>query len=151
MYMNTRLTPYLEVVGEKEVLVPKVRRVCPNHPSTESSTDKFCGKCGAEIVNEEYQVPKKITPQDVLHEFENDRMWIPEYLDLGLILPNDEMPRSVFMDDSGGGFHIEDPAELKRVHLEWFQEKYADIIKRMEEVFEKENVQVRWGVVSYWS
>lgn len=47
--------------------------------------------------------------------------------------------------------YLEDPGELKRIQLEWFGNQYGDIIKRMEEVFGKENVLVRWGVVNYWS
>ena len=60
--INTKIGPYLKVEGKHQIEIPKVKRVCPNHPKKETN-NKFCAECGTPIES------------DV---FEDDKLWCPD-------------------------------------------------------------------------
>lgn len=147
---STTIGPYLKVKGKIELKTTKVKRICPNHIHKETN-DKFCPQCGTLVESKEYVDTKMISPQQFMYmNFEEDKLWVPE--SSNVILPNQYPPKKFKIDsDNGGDIDISESTQIIGEQLDWFKENYSSEIKTFEENFGKDNVNVCWGVVTYWS
>jgi len=152
MDLTTRLTPYIETPRFIEKMVDKVKRYCPDHPKIKQEKSKFCSECGDEIINEDYQEKSKIYPYQILREIEDYdyELYSGEGMD-NIFIPNSYPPKNLRIGDDGGAFEIEDPSEIKETQVKWFEAKYSKEIEVLKSAFGEDKVQVKWGIVSYWS
>jgi hypothetical protein len=140
--------PYLEAKGKITTTVPKVKRVCPSHPGMEFKDQRFCGKCGTEIINENYDSPVDIRARNIVRDFE-DQLWEPEGLS-GIFLPNSNPPGGIKISDDAvvelGPKGLED---LSMAQVEWFELRYLEIIEKVQDRFP--DARVKWGIITFWS
>ena len=147
---STTIGPYLKVKGKIELNTTKIKRVCPNHIHRETN-DKFCPQCGTLVESKEYVDTKVISPQEFMYmNFEEGKLFVPE--SSNVILPNQCPPKEFKINnDNGGDIDISGFTQIIGEQLEWFKENYSSEIKTFEDNFGKDNVNVCWGVVIYWS
>lgn len=152
MSINTKIGPYLKVEGKHKIEIPRVKRVCPNHPKKETN-DKFCAQCGTPIESVDYVETKTLTGQDFYYQsdvYEDNTLWCPEYCDV--ILPN-EYPAKRFKCDIDGQQSVDltNAGPIIQEQLKWFKEKYAKEIAAFVKAFGEDKVKVCWGVVTFYS
>lgn len=147
---NVYIGPYLEVNGVMQKSVPKIKRVCPNHGETKTN-DKFCSKCGSEILNQDYEEIIHIKPNLFAHQnFDDDGLWQPE--NVPSFIPNKQIPNRFKIDsDYGGTCDIGGNQHLIPEQIDWFIREYNQEITKFVEAFGSNNVIVHWGVIVYWS
>jgi RNA polymerase subunit RPABC4/transcription elongation factor Spt4 len=151
--INIKLTPYLDIKKFKHIDIPRVKRVCPNHPTFKAKDEKFCPYCASEIINQEYMEAQVLTPHKVLQKakLEEDFLCSAEYLD-GILYPNHYPPEDISIkEENSGSFNLYDRKELMDKQIAWFKEKYAKHISALNEAYDEENVQVCWGLLHYWA
>ena len=151
-----KLTPYLKVVGTVNKTKITVKRQCSDHPKIKQDNAKFCSQCGKEISNIDVPITEKWDAMRILGEHEEfeDSFYSPEYSDV--ILPNKSMPQNIdIFDDSNQdqSFDVNLLGGLQMIdkQVEWFKTTHAKQIEVLEKAFSKENVNVCWGLVSFWS
>ena len=151
MDISITIGPYIEVSGKKEINEIKVKRICPNHPNQKQENAKFCSTCGTEIENVDYTETKNLTPARAIWETElDDSLWSPEGME-SIFLPNANVPKRIKIDTYGDAIDLSSSEDLKIEQLKWMEENYTEEIDFFVENFGRENVFVRWGIVTYWS
>ena len=153
--MSVSIGPYLEVTGTKRVDTPKVRRECPKHPRINQSESKFCKECGELIQNVDYIDTVTLNPKQLLWHAEGieDELFSPDYIGKdSIFLPNHTVPGKLkIRDENGGIVELTNATEEINTQIDWFKTRYAKVIKFLTETFGYTNVQIKWGVVVYWS
>ena len=151
---QTTIGPYLEITGKLTTTEIKIKRECPKHRQLKQSELKFCGYCGTGIESVDVPFEKEVYPKNILNatDFE-DNLFSPNGM-TSILLPNDSPDDDIDWDAEEGGalnlFSIE-MDELKKTQIIWFKKTYEDEITLLREKYGHNNVQIRWGVVSYWS
>ena len=69
---------------------------------------------------------------------------------LNVMLPNKRCPKHLDVDDDSV-VDLTNAAPLIAEHLEWFKKYYSKHIIALSEAFGADNVELKWGVASYWS
>lgn len=154
----TQLTPFLVVKGTKLVKIPKVNRICKEHPKLKQPNNKFCSECGGVIINVDYIEKSHSTPAQVIFEVEEfeDRFATVEYLD-GVLIINEKSPyhnRDLYVDTNDNAYIDLATPEIMGLMLkeiEWVKIEYVKEIEFLEKEFGKDNVTVSWGLITYWS
>lgn len=149
------LTPFIEVKGgKKKVDIPKVKRLCLNHPKSKQHNNKFCTECGSEIVSQDYYETEELDAMDILRkwdEYDEDSLSCAEYLD-NVIFPNQYPPDNIDIEENiSSAINILDKQDLAIKQVEWFKNKYSKEIDFLVKVFGNDNVVVGWGFIHYWS
>lgn len=150
--INTVIGPYLKVDGKHKIEIPKVKRVCPNHPKKETN-NKFCAECGTPIESVDYVETKTLNAKQFYYEsdvYEDDKLWCPEYCDA--ILPDEYPPNRFECDiDDNQSVDLTNAGPIIEQQLKWFKEKYAKEIATFVKAFGEDKVKVCWGVVTFYS
>lgn len=148
---STIIGPYLNVEGKIELEKVKVKRVCPNHSDKETS-DKFCSKCGSEVISVEFIDRKKVTPAQFSWSNTDfgDEIWSPEGYD-NVFIPSMYPPNNIKVDEDGDFVDLSNCSDTINLQVDWFKANFSKQISLFEDNFGKENVKVMWGVASYWS
>lgn len=147
---STYVGPYLQVHGTITNSVPKIRRICKRHPKLENSSNKFCFECASKIIEEDYVEELSVTPKQFIRRSElfEDVFSMPD--GLNVMLPNKRCPKHLDVDDDSV-VDLTNAAPLIAEHLEWFKKYYSKHIIALSEAFGADNVELKWGVASYWS
>jgi hypothetical protein len=149
--ISITIGPYIKVTGKKEIKEIKVKRVCPNHPNQKQENAKFCSTCGTEIQNVDYTETKFLTPARAIWKSElADSLWSPEGME-GTFLPEAKVPKRINVNQYGDSVDLSSSEDLKIEQVKWMEENYTEEIDFFVENFGRENVFVRWGIVTYWS
>ncbi len=156
MGMDQQITigPYLEIIGKLTTTEIKVKRECPKHRQLKQAENKFCGFCGLEIETVEVPVEKEVYPINILNTADlEDSLFSPNEMN-SILLPNDSSDDDIDWEVEMGGalnlFSVE-MDELKKAQVIWFKKTYEEEIALLREKFGYNNIQIRWGIVSYWS
>lgn len=154
MDLSTTIGPYIKISGKRETTVIKIKRLCPKHPNKEQD-GKFCTHCGTEIENVEVPKVEKVYPMGLLHKNDewDDDLWSPEGMD-HIIIPNERPPQKIRIDDQDNDVADLTDIDLERVkstQIEWFKNKFQPAVDVLADALGVENVQVKWGIVTYWS
>lgn len=151
MDISITVGPYIKVTGKKEIKEIKVKRVCPNHPNQKQENSKFCSTCGTEIENADYTETKILNPARAIRETElADSLWSPEGME-SIFLPEAKVPNRIKVNQYGDSIDLSSSEDLKIEQIKWMEENYTEEIDFFVENFGRENVFVRWGIVTYWS
>jgi len=151
MDISITVGPYIKVSGKKEIKEIKVKRVCPNHPNQKQENAKFCSTCGTEIENVDYTETKILTPARAIWKSElADSLWSPEGME-STFLPEAKVPNRIKVNQYGDSVDLSSSEEIKIEQIKWMEENYTEEIDFFVENFGRENVFVRWGIVTYWS
>ena len=151
MHQQTHLGPYIEILGTLRETETKIERRCPQHLSIQQLNNKFCGICGTLIENFDVPITREISASELLTD--NDEFWSPEGLD-SILLPNDSPDDEIGYDnEEGGAINLfgTDMNDLMASQIEWLNLEYSHTISFFKEKCGNDNVQVRWGIVGYWS
>lgn len=157
---NISLGPYLVAEGKKIVSVNVSHRACDNdkckkYRKKASNDEKFCTKCGTEIKKISFTVDEEQDARDLLDE--NDFLDELVYTDpmLGesnIFLANH---RSPFDNDGRSQLDESGDVDISKLNIaaeiEWFKERYKKVLDVLIENFGEENVQIKWGVVVWYS
>jgi predicted adenine nucleotide alpha hydrolase (AANH) superfamily ATPase len=151
MDISITVGPYIKVTGKKEINEIKVKRVCPNHPNQKQENAKFCSTCGTEIQNEDYTETKILNPARAIWETDlADSLRSPEGME-SIFLPEAKVPNRIKVNQYGDSIDLSSSEDLKIEQIKWMEENYTEEIDFFVENFGRENVFVRWGIVTYWS
>jgi len=151
MDISITVGPYIKVTGKKEIKEIKVKRVCPNHPNQKQENAKFCSTCGTEIENVDYTETKILNPARAIWETDlGDSLWSPEGME-STFLPEAKVPNRIKVNQYGDSVDLSSSEEIKTEQLKWMEENYTEEIDFFAENFGRENVFLRWGIVTYWS
>lgn len=151
--LSVKLTPYINIKKIKSIDIPKVKRICPNHPTFKAKDEKFCPNCGAEIINQEYTISEPLQPYKVFQaaDLEEDELWSVSYLE-GILEPNQHPPNSFDVEEeSSGEINLLNNQMRMLTQVEWFKDKYANYIEALNNAYGSENIEVCWGLLHYWS
>jgi hypothetical protein len=156
MDISITVGPYIKVTGKKEIKEIKVKRVCPNHPNQKQENAKFCSTCGTEIENVDYTETKILNPARAIWGTElADSLWSPEGMEStrmeSTFLPEAKVPKRIKVNQYGDSVDLSSSEDLKIEQVKWMEENYTEEIDFFVENFGRENVFVRWGIVTYWS
>ena len=83
----------------------------------------------------------------------DDDLWSPEGMD-HIIIPNERPPQKIRIDDQDNDVADLTDIDLERVkstQIEWFKNKFQPAVDVLADALGVENVQVKWGIVTYWS
>lgn len=154
IHISIEIGPYLQVKGKLEKKEIKIKRLCPNHRKQNNENAKFCSSCGTEIQNVEFTETKTLSPARVVweHETFDNFIWSPPEME-DIFLPNGSVPNKIKFDPEYGDgvIDLSSVDEIKAAQQKWMSETYSDQIDFLIQNFGKENVFVKWGIVSYWS
>lgn len=153
MDIRIEIGPYIEVIGKATISTVKVKRICPNHPGQKQDNAKFCPTCGTEIQNVDYTETKALDPLAVLWRADGfeDSFWSPEGME-DILLPTDNVPKQFKCDaEYGGTVDLRLSENRMNDQIQWMEETYKTELAFLIQNFGRENVSVKWGVISYWS
>lgn len=152
MDKQTVIGPYLEILGKLTATEIKIKRQCPSHPKLKQDDNKFCGTCGKLIESVEVPITKEVIPCNVI-ENDDDDLWSPEGMDSILISNNAVEPSIDWDDETDETLNLFTPEmdKTRVAQVEWFNKAYKKDIALLKEKFGDDKVQVRWGLVTYWS
>ena len=150
----TKITPYLVVTGTFSKINIEIKRFCADHPRIKQEKNKFCSECGKEIVSKEHKVIEDRTPMSLLYDLPDfeDQLYSPFDRDRNILLPNQYAP-SQFKCDNDGEVEVNLLGRETTIEkqVNWFKTEYSKEIAYLRDKFGEKNVEVRWGVISYWS
>lgn len=115
---------------------------------------KFCPKSGTLLKVKEWKETQDARPSTYIfdddEEFEGDpnALWTPEWGpwdDATLMIPNDN---SLDLDEDGVEFEINGDVDPKE-EIEKFKKEYASHIALLVREFGEENIEIKYGFVSY--
>ena len=144
--LNTMIGPYIKVSGEKTKVVVKVKRVCPNSHKIKGY-EKYCSQCGSEIKSVEYNETEEVIPSDVVSEHE--LLYSMAYSD-DILLSFSSPPNKISVDDDCV-IDFCNIQKIKEEQIKWFVEKHKEDILLLNEAFGSDNVDVKFGLIQYWS
>jgi len=149
---NTYIGPYIEVHNPprdiKHTYYSCVNNLCNNYKKPNS--DAFCSKCGGTICK--FTIPIKASIKfDIAEEF-NDRL-----AEINLEYPSPELFHYYISNKNGIGAGITigydtvTPIYEKMIFnkTQEMEKKFANEITRLREVFGKDKVSIKWGVICY--
>ena len=168
MGVNTKISvgPYMIARGQKKEIIPVIVRTCSNkecvvynsnRPHTEEK--KFCGTCGFSIENKINEQEWTFSPYDIImdepysDEFTDELCHAFESEGKEYFLPNEKIPFSK------GKNSIEeyDQAEIDLTSyspekgIEWFKERYKNIIEVFHKEFGPDSVEIKWGIIQWFN
>lgn len=150
--MTVVIGPYAEAKNAKDITTIKIKRECPNHKSNRSSNDKFCPQCGETIISVEIPETTKYKVSKFLwrnQQFE-DRLYSPDYDLDNVLLPNNYPPNKLKLKYEGfDSVDLSNIDNIKNEQIEWFNKEYSDIFSFLKE--SGFDLEIKWGVVTYWS
>lgn len=160
VYSYNKIGPYITVKGkitktERGTIQTCSNEECVNHKSNNFVKSKFCSDCGSEVVLKKYSEEYSCTPRDVIREeFQDELYYIYEKDGIEVFIPNHSNPsvkkRPGCSEDDDTG-HINLLEANPQEEIQWFKERYKNIILKLEEYFGVECVEYCWGVVHYYN
>jgi hypothetical protein len=170
---NTSIGAYLLVHGVITETIEEAVNTCSNeecgqHQSNRDLKGKgFCSVCGSKVAPKIYSKEIKKHARSFLDDliwddkFEEDELsWTdPMGCGGGVFIPNYASPFEKERRSNAGKDKILDSydevTDLTGINsseeVDWFKEKYSDLIKQFEDNFGKDNVRVGWGVIEWYS
>ena len=118
---------------------------------------KYCPECGEtpinntfpiEIVKDVRDITHSITFTDELVSVHAGGCEISE--DYTVLIPNEYVPNGLSLSDCDADICEIKPDRMKG-ELEWFMEKYTEIISTIISEFGESNVKIKWGVVLHYN
>ena len=162
---NTHIGPYMVVNGNNETKQELMARTCSNKECKINIENKevesnFCSECGSPIEGKIYKATKNIRPAKLLYEEE-------EFEDL-LSCVNDDYGQKTgfqtFVSNKRSPFDSKErrfgewqygEIDLRNINqteeIDWFKNEYDNIITLFELVFGKGSVEIKWGVIQWFS
>lgn len=157
---NIHIGPYMIVTGEKIEMIDREIRTCSNKKCETYKINQeyvksqnFCAECGSEIAIKKYKEkwvsdPHQLISDEPYDDFSDELCWTdPMGCNSGVFIANHEAPFDKDRD--------EDLVDLTSVNIqeeiEWFKNKYKDIIEIFHKEFGKNSVKIKWGVISWYS
>lgn len=156
-HMQVVLGPYLQVKSKKDIVNQEQVLTCSdtnckNHQKNIQIKSKFCPDCGAGTSIKEYSIVYKASADSVAsdeYELFEDKLYSPEYQD-NILIPNQYSPSKIRIDSDGSGAINLMEVDFQK-DIDWFKNKYQEQIERIIEVFGKSEVEIKFGIVYYWS
>lgn len=146
---NIHLGPYIRVIYEKKTVKNDSCRTPSNCPNSESS---FCPKCG---MDKDKRFSLYVSSREFYSMFGNSEPLAtiddPCESEDGAHMIADLAPNTLTPRDFSG----EDDVDSEVFNIEeektWMEEKFAKEIGILNDKFDEENVEVRWGYFTWWS
>ena len=143
-YFN--IGPYVYVKNPTEIRKHTVEHEgCSDHGSHQN---KFCGECGKPKEKYEFEEECKKSLFQVLCDLDIEEFHCIS-IDPNILLPNFRMENQmcIHLGDDFGSYDIPD----KEKAIEELKEKFSSAINKLKEYFGEENIELKFGVVHYYS
>ena len=150
MSVSVYVGPYLKVVSDLTSTVTKTKKACVNGHKVNSS--KFCPDCGKETVNIEFEVKEKRYILWTELESEDD-LWSPEGFSK-ILLPTSNRKGSIRVrveNSEETNLTDVDITGKKVDEIKWFHKEYDKYIRVLKSFYGEDNIEICWGIISYWS
>lgn len=155
---NVHIGPYLVAKGVKGKIESKTVRTCSNVNCTFRYRNKiklkggFCSECGSIVENVTFEIKTETTATDLCREFGDELTYTsPICGNSDIFISNITSPYDKIRfatDDS-------DIVDLTKVNMQeeinWFKNKFKDILDLIEKEFGKNSTEVLWGVIQWYS
>lgn len=163
MGYNTRLYigPYVLINGCREEEISKSVNTCSNincevyklnQPCTEKQ--KFCIECGSPFKEKKYKDKIKLSASNCLwsnKDFIDELAYTDQMLgESSVWISNQKLPfrKSLNGDEN---FDLDLTTVNYQKEIDWFKEKYAKIFDYIQSEFGNDSIEIKWGVVKYYS
>lgn len=162
---NTHIGPYMVVNGNNEIQQDSIVKTCSNKECNINKENKevksnFCSECGSPVDNKTYKSTKNIRPDRMLDNEE-------EFEDL-LSCVNDDYGQKTgyqtFIANKYSPFDNKErrigswqygEIDLRNINqeeeIDWFKNEYKNIITLFELTFGKDSVEIKWGLIQWFS
>lgn len=150
-FVNVYIGPYIEINKDIKVEVEKVKRVCPNHPNIKMKKDKYCSVCGTLIEDVQYIDNEDFDVNIFLHNIDETYSNVIWAAQKNILISNKAVPNRYRISD-----HYESAVEFKDVDAVstnqklWLMEQCKNYIDSLKEKLGEDNVEIKWGFVSYY-
>ena len=161
MDLSVGIMPYIFIKNNLRD-VDKVNLGCLNTACgayKKLTNNKFCAHCGHEVGtfntaekvrNASYNIfLENDLQEDIMYEIEVPKLKNGE----AIIIGNHKSPFENWIDTYDSGvkeLDKENPLKVKE-QLDWFNEYYAKPIEALKKAYGEENVEIKFGIISYWS
>ena len=81
---------------------------------------------------------------------DEDDLYHPEYID-NILIPNSSPPNRILSSKSYGVTDLSNIDSIMQEQVEWMHKTFEPHIRILKKTFGSDNVNVRFGVISYWS
>lgn len=142
-YVGPYITYSVPKKQKKDTYYGCLTKNCKEYKNEEGPST-FCSNCGSRIeeINHMIEVDNFDMWEDFLEPFKESLRDGGGYVE-NIFMPNTQTPRQSSFDNTDSGCYEVD----KKDDLSWFKEAYAEEIKALKKLVN--NVQIKWGVVSY--
>lgn len=161
MDLSVGIMPYL-FIKNNVYDVEKVNLACLNTACggyKKITNNKFCPHCGQEVgtFNTTEKAHKRIYDVFLENELQEDVMYEVDITGLkkeeSIVIGNYRSPFNNWIDtyeSKAQELDVENPLQIKE-QLKWFKEYYAKPIEALKKAYGEENVEIKFGIISYWS
>lgn len=162
---NLHIGPYLIVKGEKSEMKKREVWTCTNTDCETHKANKvyvvsqnFCAECGREIGVKQYEEEFKTDAHSLIlnkyYELCDELSWTdPMGCGGGVFISNHYSPFD--KERSSGDDDNEEITDLTNVNIkaeiDWFNTKYKTILDIFRKEFGEDSVEVRWGIIEWYS
>jgi hypothetical protein len=144
--------PYLRV--KKTAITQFItNRTCPNHNCGRhgilvSKDVSFCPSCGTAIQEYQREIKSESDVRDLLDD--DEFVYVGVYDGFDCLIPNRYSPYDLGID-SYEPFALQIKNSLKGKQVKWFCETYNELIGKIKKQHGEENVELLWGLITYYS
>lgn len=161
---NINIGPFLKIKGTKKEtvecnVVTCLNKECKNHKIDLGEKQKFCSECGGNVGPFKYNQKIVLDPYDLTAEEAYENEFIDELChafeenDFHYFIPNQKTPfdnkRGIIEEYDDG---LVDLTEYNsKEEIEWFKKKYKKIIDFFHKELGEKCLEVRWGIIQWFS
>lgn len=161
---NTHIGPYIKVKGTKKETIERniitcLNKECERHKNNLSAEKNFCSDCGSKIGSLKYKEKISLDPYDLIYdepyedEFYDELCHAFDEKKTHYFIPNEETPfdkkRGTIDENDNGLVDLTD--YNSKEEIEWFKKRYKKIIDVFHKEFGENCLEVRWGIIQWYS
>jgi hypothetical protein len=160
---NLNIGPYMIATGMKKVECNETITTCSDkkcsmYEHNVRIASKFCASCGAAVKEKTYTQHKVFSAAYIIsekREFEDCLCCTGVFVQGGnnesmIFVPNQRSPfdKERDLDDDGA---VELTNANAQAEIDWFKETYGKIIEYLHDNLGPDSVEVKWGIVKWYS
>lgn len=153
LYLSVHIGPYIEVKKTITRDSSETIRICPNHPNNVEIYSSYCPTCGTKIETVIKPITKTVSAWDTIFEDDDfvDNLHAMPY-NGNILLPNKYAPQNIKFDNDGDNcIDLTDIKSIQQIQMDWMNSQFKKEISYLEKIFGKENINIKWGIISYYS
>ena len=159
---NLSVGPYMIIEGEKEVTITEQIFTCSNGDCEINIKNKNrkgknnCDQCGSPITNKSFSFVEKKMAKDYFRdadEFKNELCYTDSMCCVGnIFISYCGSPFKKIIYDYRYGDDVIDLTDVNiQEEIDWFKEKYKKIIDYITSEYGEKSVDIRYGVIQWYS